>query len=182
MAFHHCSHVVPINGSIWPHPSVERRSSNNCIRALTCHHQCQPASHAKSRHTHMGLPSLFLQEVNCSTEIFGGSCQIQTHEQLAGTIGLGGHFAVIQIRCQCNKPLCSKTVRDVCDVRNKSPPFLNHYNSRTRCACQVPPTSSPIACKFHHFTHQLLLWYRYRQPRPEPSPRPEYIRLLCSNA
>ena len=72
------------------------------------------------------FPVRSLQQVDRARQVLGGRRQVQRHHQLPGPVGLGRGLAVVQVGGERGEPGCGEAVGDVLDVRDETPPLLDH--------------------------------------------------------
>jgi hypothetical protein len=95
------------------------------------------------------------QILNRAAQVFLDLGDLERHHQLSGLIGRGRAATMIEVRRERHETLGGEAIGHPLDMRNQSPPLLDHDHTRPRSGCgnsQITRSCSAIAFKFDHFT------------------------------
>src|SRR5258705_6140112 len=118
----------------------------------------QGPTHTKTNSAHFVASSgvMIKQILNCPAQIFLGFINAHGHHQFSCLVGRLRHFAMEKIGCERHETLCGKAITNILDVIDKTPPFLNDYDTRPVATFrdrQVSGSLSAITLEFHHCAH-----------------------------
>jgi hypothetical protein len=130
------------------------------IRHVHCGGNGQRAAHAKTHRRNLGASQCTQMIDRAANVLVGGSRKIQTVHQVIRLVGLLGHAALEQVRCQRVVAGPREAVGDAANLVIQAPPFLDHHHAGLALpgAGKVAATGTAVGpLEVDHLSHAGLL-------------------------